>query len=256
LSRQATALGIIDIANVNIDRAVRRVSIARGYDPRDFTLMAFGGAGPLHACEVAARLEIPRVLIPQFPGVLCALGLLVADVQRDYSQSILGNIHIADLQQQLREMIATAQNDLLDEGISFDQMSFVGLLDMRYRGQSYELTVPFSDDLEAGFHAAHERAYGHAMPDRLVEVVNLRLQAIGRVEKPVFEPEPLVENDGSSGLIGGRGVALYERDKLLPGARFPSPALIFQLDSTSYIPSGWTVFVDGYRNLILEKHTL
>ena len=190
LSLDAAARGVIALANANIDRAVRRVSIARGHDPRRFTLVAFGGAGPLHACDVAARLNIPRVLVPRYPGVLCALGLLVADVTRDYSHSLLG---LADppLNAYLAQLWHQARTDLAREGIDEAQMIFTALLDARYRGQAYELTIPYTTEVESAFHAAHERAYGHALPGRAVELVNLRLQAVGTLEKPLFTPEPL-----------------------------------------------------------------
>jgi N-methylhydantoinase A len=252
LSLEAAALGVVALANANIDRAVRRVSIARGYDPRRFTLFAFGGAGPLHACDVAARLNIPRVLVPRHPGVLCALGLLVADVTRDYSRSLLGvDASPAAL---LDEMMAQAKADLVREGIDAANMVFTPLLDARYFGQAYELTIPFTEDIAAAFHAAHERAYGHALPGRGIELVNLRLQAAGMVEKPVFTPEAVQENDGSSARLGHKnGMTLYQREQFIPGAQFAGAALIFQLDSTVYVPEGWSARVDGYRNIILTK---
>jgi N-methylhydantoinase A len=257
LTTEAAAKGVIDIANVNIDRALRRVSVARGYDPRDFTLVAFGGAGPLHACEVAERLDIPRVLVPLYPGVMCALGLLVADVALDYSRSVLGALTdetVERLSAFLAEMQSTARADLSREGIAESDMVLRPLVDMRYQGQAYELTVPFAENLAESFHAAHERTYGHAMPERAVEVVNLRLQAVGLVEKPIFEQEqvagarhvlPLQKRDD--------GVSLYERPALQPGDTLASPALVFQLDSTVYVAAGWSARVEGYRNLILEK---
>ncbi|HVU13622.1 MAG TPA: hydantoinase/oxoprolinase family protein [Phototrophicaceae bacterium] len=252
LALEEAALGVLALANANIDRAVRRVSIARGYDPRDFTLVAFGGAGPLHACDVAARLNIPRVLIPRSPGVLCALGLLVADVTLDTSASLLGSsISVDDL---VNNLLARARDELTREGIAEADMSFTPLLDARYRGQAYELTIPLSDDIEGAFHAAHERAYGHALPGREVELVNLRLQATGSLDKPTLMPEPIIENDGSSAHIGHRhGLTLYQREQFTPGARFSGAALIFQLDSTVYVPEGWSAQVDGYRNLVLSR---
>ncbi|MCB9450507.1 MAG: hydantoinase/oxoprolinase family protein [Anaerolineaceae bacterium] len=266
LTPEAVALGVIQVANVNIDRALRRVSIARGYDPRDFTLVAFGGAGPLHACEVAERLDIPTVLVPRYPGVMCALGLLVADVALDYSQSVLQPVSAATLDMiegQLAAMLAQAAADLEREGIPADRRQLHASLDMRYSGQAYELTVPLTDSrtvagLQTAFHAAHERAYGHALPERPVEVVNVRLQAVGMTEKPVFTAEPLHESDGAEALIGhkrtadGR-LALYERERLLPGTRFTGPALVFQLDSTVYIAPDWTAAVDAYHNLVLRR---
>ncbi len=255
LSLEAAAQGVIDVANVNIDRAVRRVSIARGYDPRNFTLMAFGGAGPLHACAVAERLEIPRVLIPRYPGVLCAFGLLIADVRRDYSRTVLQRVTestIPNLQSYLDAMIQQAQSDLRRENIAETDMIFNPLLDMRYAGQSFELSVPFSGDITAAFHDAHQRSYGHAMRERVVEVVNLRLQAVGSVEKPVLEPESVAAHNPAP-LQTKNGFTFYDRESLLPGAQLETPALVFQLDSTVYIASGWSAYVDGYRNLILER---
>lgn len=249
LPLDAAARGVIALANANIDRAVRRVSVARGHDPRQFTLFAFGGAGPLHACEVAERLDIPRVLVPRYPGVLCALGLLVADVTRDYSVSLLGGVEPAPL---LADLLAQARADLAREGVAEADMTFAPLLDVRYRGQAYELTIPYTDDVASAFHAAHERAYGHALPGRAVELVNLRVQAVGAVEKPIFTADPLTPNDGMSARLGVKnGLTLYDRERLIPGARFAGAALVFQLDSTVYIPAGWSAQVDGYRNLLL-----
>jgi len=154
----------------------------------------------------------------------------------------------------LAEMLDQARADLLHEGIDEAHMTFNALLDARYRGQAYELTIPFTEDITATFHAAHEHAYGHALPDRAVELVNLRLQAVGTLEKPVFTPEALQENDGANARIGNKnGMTLYQREDLIPGAHFDGAALVFQLDSTVYIPEGWSARVDAYRNLILEE---
>lgn len=267
LSSEAAAAGIIDIANVNIDRAVRRVSVARGYDPRGFTLLAFGGAGPLHACEVAARLDIPRVLVPRYPGVLCAFGLLVADVALDYSRSVLG-LYREDTPQQLNalltDMLAQAKAELAQEGIAESDMIFRPTVNMRYQGQAYELSVNLQTDsqqsLVEAFHQLHEQTYGHALRGRTTEVVNLRLQAIGVVEKPEIQLEASVDHASiEAAFLGyktsatGEQMALYERDRLPIGASFEGPALTFQFDSTVYIASGWRATVDGYRNLILER---
>ena len=255
-----TAKGVIDIANVNIDRALRRVSIARGHDPRDFTLVAFGGAGPLHACEVAQGLDIPRVLIPHTPGVLCALGLLVADVAVDYSQSVMRlatRSTIAKLRAEHIELVAHGRDELEQEGIPEDNMMFNVTLDMRYEGQAYELNLPFGRNVIRMFHDKHEATYGHAMRNRRVEIVNVRVTGIGLVEKPTFnatlagafEAKPFTEKQSPL----GNSINLYKRDALKAGATFSGESLVFQLDSTTYIPDGWHARVDGYKNLILEK---
>jgi N-methylhydantoinase A len=260
MSAIEAALGVIRLANANIERAVRRVSIARGHDPRHFTLVAFGGAGPLHACEVAERLQIPHVFVPRYPGVLCALGLLVADVQIDFSRSIL-NISDEDIASLMSDLRQQAQAALAGEGISETEVLFTATIDARYQGQAYELSIPFSTDpftTQENFHAAHQRAYGHAFPDRVVEKVTVRVQAIATTEKPTFLPMPKIENDASSALIGfkdsfatGRTErpALYERDQLTPGACFEGPALVFQLDCTTFVPRGWQAEIDEFFNI-------
>ncbi|MFP4324150.1 MAG: hydantoinase/oxoprolinase family protein, partial [Anaerolineales bacterium] len=178
-SVQDVALGILEVANANIERALRRVSIARGYDPRDFTLMAFGGAGPLHACDLATRLDMPRVLVPRYPGVMCALGLLLADIQRDYTHPILSELDDTLLERlaALRAaLIQQGQADLRAEGASAQDIEMRAIADLRYTGQSYELPVPFEDvaTLAAIFHEQHAAHYGYAMPDRPIEVINIR----------------------------------------------------------------------------------
>lgn len=262
LSAIEAARGVITVANSNIDRAVRRVSVARGHDPRQFTLVAFGGAGPLHACEVAERLEMPRVLIPRYPGVLCALGLLVADIMVDHSLPIMVTASrglIARLRAMQAELLALGRDTLRREGIPDDEMQFKILLDMRYVGQAYELTIPFEQNVVAQFHEIHRHTYGHALEGRPVEIVNMRLQATGSIPKPVIKPEPTQDISPAPAFLGDKAVptggriTLYDREKLLPGMRFQGEALVFQLDATTYVPAGWSVRVDGYRNLILER---
>ena len=255
-----TAQGVVDIANVNIDRAIRRVSIARGYDPRDFTLVAFGGAGPLHACEAAARLDIPRVLVPETPGVLCALGLLIADVAVDYSQSVMRVANadsIARLRENERELLAQARSELQQEQIAEGDMVFKVSLDMRYEGQAYELNIPFDEAAVDAFHEAHERTYGHAIRWRAVEIVNMRINGSGIIEKPVFEPDAINDHEalpfGEKASPSGRMIKLYEREDLRPGAAFNGEALVFQMDSTTFVPPGWKAQVDGYSNILLER---
>lgn len=266
LTPEEAALGIVRVANVSVDRALRRVSIARGHDPREFTLVAFGGAGPLHACAVADQLGISRVLVPRHPGVLCAFGLLLADVVLERSHAVLAPVTpptAAVLQERLDDMAAQARDDLIAEGVDARAIILRGLVDARYRGQSHELTIPLDEDVATAFHAAHAQTYGHAMPERTVEVVNLRLQATGVVESPPLKPEPMAPSDGAdarlgekAGFVEGRGfmsVALYQREGLRPGAVIGGPALVFQMDSTVFIPPGWSARVDGFRNLIVER---
>ena len=255
-----TAKGVVDIANVNIDRAIRRVSIARGHDPRHFTLVAFGGAGPLHACEVAQRLDIPRVLVPHAPGVLCALGLLIADVAVEYSQSVMRLANpdsIAWLDVKQHELVSMAQADLQREGIAETDMSFDVSLDLRYEGQAYELNIPFAPAVAQDFHHTHEQTYGHALRQRPVEIVNLRVHGIGLIDKPSFQavragPTAAVAFAEKDSPRYGT-IKLFKRDELAAGAVFQGEALVFQMDSTTYVPPGWQARVDGLMNLILER---
>jgi N-methylhydantoinase A len=258
VDRATAAHGVIEVANANIERALRRVSIARGHDPRDFALMAFGGAGPLHACEVAERLQIPRVLIPRYPGVLCAFGLLMADVRLDYSRgvlSVLSDESLSQMRALLDDLVLEARATLAQEGVAEADMLLTPMVDVRYRGQAFELTVPLTDNIADAFHNAHEQTYGYALRGRALELVTLRLEAVGTVAKPPLEPEVVQPNDGSAALLGVRddGVALYERERLTPGAQFVGPALVFQLDSTNYIAPGWVAEVDGYHHLLLTR---
>ena len=255
-----TAKGVVEVAIVNIDRAIRHVSIARGHDPRDFTLVAFGGAGPLHACAAAERLDIPGVLVPPAPGVLCAMGLLLADVAVEYSQSVICRASAAaidGLRESREQLLARARRELRQEGFKDDDMRFVGSLDMRYEGQAYELNIPFGDDVIEAFHVEHERAYGHAMRWREIEIINSRVSGIGRIDKPdiaVVEdpPHQAVAIGERPSPLGGE-TRLFERGELNAGATFAGEALVYQMDSTTYLPPGWHARVDGAMNMLLER---
>lgn len=260
------AEGILEIANSNIERALRRVSVTRGYDPRDFTLVAFGGGGALHACAVAERLDMTRVFIPRYPGVLCALGLLMADISLNYSQAVMTELHHQGALSAIRTALMigyeNAQADLSAEGIAESDRVFIPSLDMRYVGQAYELNIPYSQELDLtnAFHEAHHKAYGHALTDRPIEVVTARLTAIGIVAHPDIQSEKSGKNPSADiALLGdkttakGEHLRLYDRDKLPIGAAIKGGALIFQLDSTIYIPQNWVAKCDVFRNLILEQ---
>ena len=256
----AAAQGIVDIANATIERAVRRVSVARGHDPRLFTLVAFGGAGPLHACAIAARLDIPRVLIPAMPGVLCALGLLVADVMVERRLPVLSTVNrtlLAQLRAAQAELLASGRDALRDEGIADDKMRFTMFLEMRYAGQAHELTVPFNADPVSAFHELHRQTYGHAFEQRPIEIITMRLQALGERDKPLLSPQPSGPADAAPArlkdvsLANGDTLTVYARDRLQPGMQFSGAALVVQTDATTYLPMGWQASVDGYGNLIL-----
>lgn len=267
---ETAAWGVIQVANANMERAIRRISVERGYDPRRFTLMPFGGAGPLHACELAQSLQIPRVLVPPAPGVLSALGMLVAAPSKDYSQTVMHTVAAwttadeAWLKTAVAPLTTRAITEMAAEGYTRQDITFHYRLDMRYKGQSHELTVAWQADgrdMIAQFQAAHEQRFGYRLPQgELVEVVTLRVTATTPVELPALLREPLGEPNASTAVIGQKQVwfkqqpqptTLYKRERLHPGHRFIGPALVFQYDTTLLIPPDWETAVDEMHNLVL-----
>jgi len=263
---------VIQVANANMERAIRRISVERGYDPRRFTLMPFGGAGPLHACEMAENLQIPRVLVPPVPGVLSALGMLVAAPTKDYSQTVMRTVQQwseadeAWLVQEAAPIAARAIAEMGEEGHDEAALTLSYRLDMRYKGQSHELTIPWAAGSHAVselFHAAHEQRYGYRLPDdELLEVVTLRVTAVAPVDPPEIQQESLGNSDASAAIVGEKPVwfkerpyptTLYNRENLRPGHQFSGPAIVFQYDTTIVIPPGWETAVDQFHNLILTS---
>jgi N-methylhydantoinase A len=252
---EQAAEGILAVADANIERAVRRVSVARGHDPRQFTLAAFGGAGGLHACAVAERLGMRRVWIPRYPGVLCAVGLLLAQVEVGRSRSVLIRLG-ADGTADLSPAVAayTALRDecaalMTREGVAPHTTFLDATVDMRYQGQAFELPVSFAalygPALRSAFDAAHQDAYGHAFADRPVEITAVRVRM--RAQTP--PPEFTAQRQTPRTLTG----AAFDRDSLTPGMAFGGAAVITQGDATTYVPAGWRARVDGFGNLVLER---
>jgi N-methylhydantoinase A len=262
------AWGVIQVANANMERAIRRISVERGHDPRRFTLVAFGGAGPLHACELAQNLQIPRVLIPTVPGVLSALGMLAAAPTKDFSQTVMRQIDedeatlVQWLTENFRPMAERAMIEMATEGHDPASTFLQRSLDMRYIGQSHELTVPFQEnDVGRAFHMAHAKRYGYQRAQAQTEIVTLRLSATAAVRPPRLYKEVRGTADAREAVVGEKAVwfgektvptMLYERSKLRPGHQFGGPAVVFQYDTTTVIPPGWAVDVDDYGNLILS----
>lgn len=268
-SLEEAALGIIRIANANMEAAIRLISVERGGDPRQYTLVAFGGAGPLHACDLATALRIPRVLVPATPGVLSALGMLIADTLKDYVRTIMLPIEDAldAVNSTLAMLAAQGQRELLAEGISEEQIVLERSLDLRYIGQSYELTIPFVDNLERSrhdFHAEHERRFGYADLNERIQVVNVRLKARGITKAPELkQPEEL--SDTAAKPLMTRPVVfasqqnpvtydtpIFERADLKCGSTLLGPAIITQYDTTTVVPPNWRVQVNKLGNLIIE----
>jgi N-methylhydantoinase A len=270
-SAEQFAQGILDVANSVMEKAIRVISVERGHDPRDYTLVAFGGAGALHACDLAAALEIPRVLVPCLPGALSALGILRADVVKDFSHTIRLVVRRApSISRKLRQEFAALEREgrlrMRAEGFAGDSVSIDRTLDVRYAGQSYELTVPLEGDYIAAFHRAHQRRYGYFDRKRFCEVVNVRARFAGRVPKPGL-PRLKEANLNAAGAIvtaakehtaifSGRmrPTAIYDRSKLHAGNRISGPAIVTEYSATTVIPPGWAGRVDPYGNIILEPH--
>jgi len=269
-SLEEAAFGIIRVVNANMEAAIRVISVERGCDPRHFTLVAFGGAGPLHACELAAALHIPRVLIPATPGVLSALGMLIADTLKDYVRTIM--ILAEEAQDMIRSTLTDLEqqgrSDLAQEGISADKIVIERYVDLRYVGQSYELTLPFDGDISStaqNFHAAHERRFGYCDFGERVQVVNVRLKARGIAPSPVLKQHKVLSGASAepimrrSAIFAGvehpvlHKVPVYERSALQPGGTLAGPAIIIQYDTTTVVPPAWRAQVDTFGNLVIEQ---
>jgi N-methylhydantoinase A len=258
---EALAQGVIDIVNNNMEQAIRLISVERGYDPRDFTLFCFGGAGGLHAASLAKALGIRRIVIPRFPGALSALGLLLADVRKDYSRTLLidaGNA-VDSLKIELEKLHRVGAAELGTEGFSRGAMRVLDFVDMRYRGQSYELTLPYGRDFIEQFHKMHERRYGYCSPDKDVEIVNVRTTFFGRTAKPKFpkarraQGKPVTVQVLPVWLEGKRVKArIYDRSTLTYGHVISGPAIIGEYTSTTLVPAGFRCKIDPWLNLVME----
>jgi N-methylhydantoinase A len=254
------AAGILRLIETSMEKAIRVISVERGYDPRDFTLVAFGGGGPLHACSLAHALRIPRVLIPAMPGALSAVGILLADAVRDFSRTVMLPAK-ADLENLFLELEERGRAEFLAEQLEGIPLRTV---DLRYRGQGYELNVPFRSDMLATFHDLHRQRYGFASEKREVEIVNVRVRMIAKTE--AFDPSrhELQEGDGQHALTATRAVyfdgekratRIYDREALRPGDSFCGPAIITEYSSATILPPGDRLHVDALENLIIDVHS-
>jgi N-methylhydantoinase A len=253
----------VAVVNAHMARALRVISVERGHDPRHFALVSFGGAGGLHAAELARGLGIPRVVVSPYASTLSALGMIMADVVKDYTQTIMvpGETAPAELEARLRPLMARAAAELRAEGMGDDQMTIEPALDVRYVGQSYELGVPFSAGAIDRFHAVHEGAYGYADRGAPVEVVNMRVRAIGRLARPSLSPSDDAGPDASGALIdrqsviladGRRTVPFYRGEALAAGNELSGPAVVVRSDTTILLPAGDRARVDSFLNLVIE----
>jgi N-methylhydantoinase A len=279
LSLEKFAAGVIRVVNSTMEKAIRVVSIERGRDPRDFALVAFGGAGALHACALAESLSIPRVIVPAFPGALSALGILVSDVVKDYSRTILWRVSeklpAAQLDREFSALQKQAAKDFQKEAWQ-GRVHYQRTIDLRYRGQGYELNLPVTKDLLKDFEQEHRRRYGYAHPTREVELVTLRLRATvksstphvgkiayvgkmnhvgtGTLARPGRATLGRLSTPKAPVLFNGKKLAtkLYDRDELKPGKPYSGPAIITEYSATTVIPPRKRFHLDRAGNLIVR----
>ena len=276
LDTATAATGIVAIANSGMVAAMRLISVQRGYDPREFVLVAFGGAGPLHACALAEALGISQVVVPPSPGVASAAGLLDTDIRHEFvvtRRGLLNHVDPADLTETLTQFEAKADALLRQDRDNWESVTLVRSLELRYKGQSYELPIVLPDGPVDGnvlertrslFEEAHHRAYGYTAGEDPVELVNVRLTAIGKL--PAYSRRRIPPGNGDPGAAakGTRAIRLdnggnapscpvYDRYGLRAGDGFAGPALVEEMDSTTLVPPGFTAAIDGQGYLVLSR---
>jgi len=274
-SPQELARGIVAVANATMEKALRVISVERGHDPRDFTLICYGGAGGLHAADLARSLRLPRVIVPQNPGAFSALGILLADVVKDVTRSVLLPLPLdgsqsasatrrllQELERRFERLEHAARVELRREGFAPERAQAERRLDLRYRGQSYELSVPFVANFRELFQREHEKAYGYIHPGRPLEIVNLRLRLGIPTPKPRPRASVIRHADPGNARLKRRPVwfaesllraPFYDRERLQAGMRLAGPAVIVEYSSTTVIPPDFVCRVDKYRNLVLRR---
>ena len=259
---EEVAMGILQVVNAEMERAIRVTSIERGHDPREYVLISFGGAGGVHACELARSLNVGRVLIPMEASTLSALGMLTANVFLDYVQTVMcpGETPFEELERRFVPMMELAQEDLATQQVQVSARHVHCELDLRYQGQSFELTVPFSPDFQTAFHEQHARRYGYKNEAAGLEIVNLRVRAIGDVSPPRMEAQDPGPVDSFGAVCherrlvfssGPRSVPFYDRSLLRPGHHVPGPAVIFQDDTTILLSETDHAQVDAWQNVLV-----
>jgi len=266
------AAGIHRVINARMADQIRLVTIKRGYDPRQFSLVVLGGAGPVHGAALAAEMGMAEVLVPEAPGVLAAFGLLAAAIEHHHARTLQARTDVADLaavNRCLAELDAAGRARMHEEGVAAADVHVAYTADMRYVGQAYELEVPIAapvaaervPDIVAALHAVHERVYGYARTQQTVEFVNFRAVHTYRLPRPVVRPSAQAHGRLDDARVGERrayfdgfvSAAIYERARLPLGARLAGPAIVEQMDTTTVIPPGVTAVVDDAGNLRLRR---
>ena len=267
VSVQEAAEGVLSVVNTGMERALRVISVERGFDPRDFALVPFGGAGGLHAVDLARALSIPRIIAPTSAGALSALGALSSDVVKDWSRTVMlaaTSENMAALERAFREMEREARATLSREGFNDARQQHERRLGLRYQGQSFELEIKWTRGISiaAAFHRAHLARYGYAQEANRVEIVSARLRSTGLVEKlrakqikAATRGEAFAQPRGFAKVFfDGRQqrASIYHRGELMPGARLRSPCIVTEYSSTTLVPKGASAALDDYGNLIIE----
>ena len=284
-SREELAADIVAVGNTAMEKVLRVISVERGFNPREFSLVSFGGGGGLHAAELAHSLGLARVIVPRNPGAFSAMGVLLSDIVRDASQSVLLPVPIraatvrerttgktisrpttlffSQLEQHFAMLERTARAELRDDGFASDKARAKRSLDVRYRGQSYELAIPYGSRFAELFHREHERAYGYSDPARPLEIVNLRARLVVATPTPRVSRQRLAKNADARRAwiktkpvwVDGKFVAtpIYDRERLLPGHAIRGPAVVPEYSSTTVVPPDFECRVDPYLNLILTE---
>ena len=268
------ANGIVEIANAEMTNALRITTVRRGYDPRDLVMVAFGGAGPLHANRLCAEMQIPLLIVPPSPGTASALGLLVTDLKHEFSRTRImpkDQANFGEINRIFTDMEGQGRAGLIREGLAEEEISFQRQIEMRYAGQSYELPIDCAggevtsgdlEDVVERFHVEHDRAYGHGYPEQPIELVNFRLTALGAIQKPRVREvapangSPATAVDERPVYFGSHGefvpTAIYDRTRLKAGHRIEGPAIVEEIDSTTLVQPGFQVEVDRYGNLLIS----
>jgi len=266
LSDRELAEGILAISNAKMADAMRTITVGQGVDPRDFTLVAFGGAGPMHAVELARELDMTQVLIPRFPGTFSAWGMLQSDIRHDLMVSHIGIMSTLDaalLDAEFAALEDQGREKLCEENVAAEAMAFARSVDLRYQGQEYTINVPIERGSSISavlklFHSLYERRYGHSQPDTETEIISIRLAATGSFEhndgEADFAPMPGEPQVGTRDVVFDGAVyktPIFKRDRLTPGQPMASPAIVEEESATSVVPPGYTITIDPFGNMLI-----
>ena len=265
LAPEALCQGILEVVNANMEGAIRVISVERGHDPREFALVSFGGAGGMHAADLARRLSIPTVLVPAHPGILSAYGMLVSDYVQEYAHTLL--IPTAELtgkraDEAFEDLEARGREAMRAEGVAPQDIEISRFVDMCYAGQSFELVVPWYERSSEEFHRRHESRYGYADSTRPTLIVNVRIRVMGPAgvaHRPLLAADSVRDGDAHVDTVpmwvesGWQPAPVYDRQRLQPGQHLPGPALITEYSATTVVPDDFTARIDDYFNLVLEQ---